>query len=48
MGGVEAAGSQPRKPLSLSPLSDLSKPSHHTQLFTVKHTDHYEQARDRE
>lgn len=33
--------------LSLKPLSGLSKPSHHTQLFTVKHTDHYEQARDR-
>lgn len=48
VGGVEAAGSQPRQPLSLNPLSGLSKPSHHTQLFTVKHTDHYEQARDRE
>lgn len=48
MGGVEAAGSQPRQPLSLSPLSGLSKPSHHAQLFTVKHTDHYEHATDRE
>lgn len=41
-------GSQPRKPHSVSPLSGLSKPSHHTQLFTVKHTDHYEQARNRQ
>lgn len=48
MGGVEAAGCRPRQSLSLNPLSDLSKPSHHTQLFTVKHTDHYEQARDGE
>lgn len=48
---LEAMESQPGRPLWLSPLSDLSEPSHHTQLFTVKTekkqlTDHYEHAKD--
>lgn len=44
--GLEAGrllGSRPKQPQSVSPLSGLSKRSHQAQLFTVKHTDHYEQ-----
>lgn len=49
---LKATESQPGRPLWLNPLSDLSEPSHHTQLLTVKnrkkqtekHTGHYVQA----